>query len=320
VYFNCLLCLLLCTATLAPDVVAQFEGDITLNCLFPSQPGMNLQRLTLTWQKEQAGAEALVLHSYYYGKEQLERQDQIYRNRTQLDPEGLARGNASLTLRGIRIQDEGIYLLRRQVAVMASTADLPLLCVPAPYSEVRLEVSVSSQVTLTCRAEGGYPEASVLWLDGARNNVTAESDTSLQRDLSGLCDVSSRILLPRTGYGNYTCILESPSLSEGFRPKINFFELFAENLKTVRFPQKLVKIAIEPKKPLLAQLCLYMGHLTLRAVGNIVPGPGKLHRGPEASWPCAELSISLSNGAGLSVRQEIAWVQCAVALQPFYAS
>ncbi|XP_030399320.1 CD276 antigen-like [Gopherus evgoodei] len=196
-------------ATLAPDVVAQFEGDITLNCLFPSQPGMNLQRLTLTWQKEQAGAEALVLHSYYYGKEQLERQDQIYRNRTQLDPEGLARGNASLTLRGVRIQDEGIYLchitseqgkisVRRQVAVMA------------PYSEVRLEVSVSSQVTLTCRAEGGYPEASVLWLDGARNNVTAESDTSLQRDLSGLCDVSSRILLARTGYGNYTCILESP--------------------------------------------------------------------------------------------------------------
>lgn len=196
-------------ATSAPDVVAQFEGDVTLSCLFPSQPGMNLQRLTLTWQKERAGAEALVLHSYYYGKEQLERQDQIYRNRTQLDPEGLARGNASLTLRGVRTQDEGIYLchvtseqgkisVRRQVAVMA------------PYSEVRLEVSVSSQVTLTCRAEGGYPEACVLWLDGAGNNVTAESDSSLQRDPSGLCDVSSRILLPRTGCGNYTCLLESP--------------------------------------------------------------------------------------------------------------
>uniref|UniRef100_A0A452HYL2 Ig-like domain-containing protein n=1 Tax=Gopherus agassizii TaxID=38772 RepID=A0A452HYL2_9SAUR len=209
-----------CSCMKCQYVVAQFEGDITLNCLFPSQPGMNLQRLTLTWQKEQAGAEALVLHSYYYGKEQLERQDQIYRNRTQLDPEGLARGNASLTLRGIRIQDEGIYLchitseqgkisVRRQVAVM-----------------VRLEVSVSSQVTLTCRAEGGYPEASVLWLDGARNNVTAESDTSLQRDLSGLCDVSSRILLPRTGYGNYTCTRagEGPSarassrLSGSLRP------------------------------------------------------------------------------------------------------
>uniref|UniRef100_A0A452HYU1 Ig-like domain-containing protein n=1 Tax=Gopherus agassizii TaxID=38772 RepID=A0A452HYU1_9SAUR len=172
-----------------------FEGDITLNCLFPSQPGMNLQRLTLTWQKEQAGAEALVLHSYYYGKEQLERQDQIYRNRTQLDPEGLARGNASLTLRGIRIQDEGIYLchITSEQGKISWPNYLPLLCVPAPYSEVRLEVSVSSQVTLTCRAEGGYPEASVLWLDGARNNVTAESDTSLQRDLRKFTACSSHV-------------------------------------------------------------------------------------------------------------------------------
>ncbi|TFJ96335.1 CD276 antigen [Platysternon megacephalum] len=170
---------------------------------------MNLQHLTVTWQKERAGTEALVLHSYYYGRDQLARQDEAYRNRTQLDPEGLAQGNASVTLRGVRIQDEGLYLchitselggisVRRQVAVMA------------PYSEARLEVSVSSQVTLTCCAEGGYPEASVLWLDGAGNNVTAESNTSLQRDPRGLCDVSSRILLPRAGGGNYTCLLESP--------------------------------------------------------------------------------------------------------------
>ncbi|TFK14642.1 CD276 antigen [Platysternon megacephalum] len=68
---------------------------------------MNLQRLTLTWQKEQAGTEALVVHSHYYGKDQLARQDEAYRNQTRLDPEGLARGNASLMLRGVRMQDEG---------------------------------------------------------------------------------------------------------------------------------------------------------------------------------------------------------------------
>ncbi|XP_053867182.1 CD276 antigen-like [Malaclemys terrapin pileata] len=90
-------------------ITARFGGDVTLSCLFPSQPGMNLQRLTLTWQKEQVGTEALVVHSYYYGKDQLARQDEAYRNRTWLDPEGLARGNASLTLRGVRMQDEGIY-------------------------------------------------------------------------------------------------------------------------------------------------------------------------------------------------------------------
>ncbi|CAM5134255.1 unnamed protein product [Natator depressus] len=88
---------------------ARFGGDVTLSCPFPSQTGMNLQHLTLTWQKEGAGAEALVVHSHYYGKDQLARQDEVYRNRTWLDPEGLARGNASLTLRGVRTQDEGVY-------------------------------------------------------------------------------------------------------------------------------------------------------------------------------------------------------------------
>ncbi|XP_044848044.1 uncharacterized protein LOC123352251 isoform X2 [Mauremys mutica] len=94
----------------APDVVAHFGEDVTLSCLFPSQPGMNLQRLTLTWQKERAGAEDLVVHSYYYGREQLKKQDKAYRNRIRLDPEWLAWGDASLTLRGVRTQDEGVYL------------------------------------------------------------------------------------------------------------------------------------------------------------------------------------------------------------------
>uniref|UniRef100_A0A674J0T1 Ig-like domain-containing protein n=1 Tax=Terrapene triunguis TaxID=2587831 RepID=A0A674J0T1_9SAUR len=210
--------------TSAPDVVAQFGGDVTLSCLFPSPPGMNLQRLTLTWQKERAGAGDLVVHSYYYGKEQLERQDEAYRNRTQLDPEGLAQGNASLTLRGVRIQDEGVYLChitseqgkiseRRQVKVMGKQA-----------SPGECEVSVSSQVTLTCCAEGGYPEASVLWLDGAGNNVTAESDTRLQRDPSGLYNCTNNlcllIALPLTVLlGNVSCFSVSLSpLCPGVRP------------------------------------------------------------------------------------------------------
>ncbi|XP_067398980.1 CD276 antigen-like [Emydura macquarii macquarii] len=90
-------------------ITARFGGDVTLSCLFPTQPGLDLQHLTLTWQKERAGAEALVVHSYYYGREQLARQAEAYRNRTWLDPEGLAQGNASLTLRGVRPQDEGVY-------------------------------------------------------------------------------------------------------------------------------------------------------------------------------------------------------------------
>ncbi|CAM4678035.1 unnamed protein product [Lepidochelys olivacea] len=69
---------------------------------------------------------------------------------------------------------------------------------------------MSSRVSLTCHTEGGYPEVSVLWLDRAGNNVTTESNTTLHRDPSGLCDVSSQILLPRGESSNYTWLLQSP--------------------------------------------------------------------------------------------------------------
>ncbi|XP_065430627.1 CD276 antigen-like [Chrysemys picta bellii] len=156
------------TVQLESDVVAHFGGDVTLSCLFPSQPGMNLQDLTLTWQKEQAGAEALVVHCHYYGREQLEKQDEAYRNRTRLDPEGLAWGNASLTLRGVRTQDKGVYLCH-VTSEPGWTAERRELRVEAPYSEPHLTLDLSFRLghtLLTFSSGGGYPRASVAWRDG----------------------------------------------------------------------------------------------------------------------------------------------------------
>ncbi|XP_074837354.1 uncharacterized protein LOC142003896 isoform X2 [Carettochelys insculpta] len=109
-------------------VAARFGGDITLSCLFRFHPGMNFQHLTLTWQKEQEGAEALVVHSYHYGRNQLETQDAAYRNRTWLDAEGLARGNGSLVLRDVRRQDEGVYL-RHVTSALGETLTMRQLTV-----------------------------------------------------------------------------------------------------------------------------------------------------------------------------------------------
>ncbi|XP_039368029.1 CD276 antigen-like [Mauremys reevesii] len=180
----------------APDVVARFGGDVTLSCLFPSQPGMNLQHLTLTWQKGRVGAEDLVVHSYYYGREQLEKQDEVYRNRTQLDPAGLAWGDASLTLRGVRTQDEGVYLCH-VTSELGKTSERTELRVGAPFSEPQLTFSLSSAgVTLTVRTGGGYPAATVQWLDEAGRDVTAEGATEQQVDEQGLYHVTSWVTVP----------------------------------------------------------------------------------------------------------------------------
>ncbi|XP_050786915.1 CD276 antigen-like [Gopherus flavomarginatus] len=157
---------------------------------------MNLQRLTLTWQKERAGAEALVVHSYYYGKDQLARQDEAYRSRTRLDPEGLARGDASLTLRGVRTQDEGVYHCH-VTSELGKTSEHRELRVAAPFSEPQLTFSLSSAgVTLTVHTGGGYPAATVRWLDKAGRDVTAEGATEQQVDEQGLYHITSWVTVP----------------------------------------------------------------------------------------------------------------------------
>nr|XP_023957042.1 CD276 antigen-like isoform X1 [Chrysemys picta bellii]XP_042700388.1 CD276 antigen-like isoform X1 [Chrysemys picta bellii]XP_042700389.1 CD276 antigen-like isoform X1 [Chrysemys picta bellii]XP_042700390.1 CD276 antigen-like isoform X1 [Chrysemys picta bellii]XP_042700391.1 CD276 antigen-like isoform X1 [Chrysemys picta bellii]XP_042700392.1 CD276 antigen-like isoform X1 [Chrysemys picta bellii] len=192
----------------APDVVAHFGGDVTLSCLFPSRPGMNLQRLTLTWQKERAGAEALVVHSYYYGRDQLEKQDEAYRNRTRLDPKGLAWGNASLTLRDVRMQDEGVYLCH-VTSELGRTSEPRELRVGATFSEPQLTFNLSSAgVTLTVHTGGGYPAATVRWLDEAGRDVTAEGATEQQVDEQGLYHVTSWVtVLPATHSARLTFVL-----------------------------------------------------------------------------------------------------------------
>ncbi|XP_074837200.1 CD276 antigen-like [Carettochelys insculpta] len=183
-------------AQLVSEVVAQFGGDVTLSCLFPSQPRMDLQRLTVTWQKELVGAQALVVHSYYYGKDQLATQNAAYRNRTQLDADGLAQGNGSLVLRAVRTQDEGVYLCH-VTSALGSRAERWELRVTAPFSEPQLTVSISGTgVRLTACAGGGYPAATLYWLDEAGGNVTAEGATEQSADEQGLYHVTSWVMVP----------------------------------------------------------------------------------------------------------------------------
>uniref|UniRef100_A0A3B5MI61 Ig-like domain-containing protein n=1 Tax=Xiphophorus couchianus TaxID=32473 RepID=A0A3B5MI61_9TELE len=49
------------------------------------------------------------VHSYYYDKDQLGLQNPRYEGRTSLYPEQLGRGNASLRLSNVSVEDEGRY-------------------------------------------------------------------------------------------------------------------------------------------------------------------------------------------------------------------
>ncbi|XP_065276247.1 myelin-oligodendrocyte glycoprotein-like [Emys orbicularis] len=117
-------------------IVAQRGQDVTLSC--PFEFGLNGQPLNITWKKEEAEGRDLLVHSYYNGMDKLQRQDVAYKGRTQLHPERFPQGNASLTLRRVRSQDEGFYIchvkpelgrfsVRMQVTVEGFVSNRPSL-------------------------------------------------------------------------------------------------------------------------------------------------------------------------------------------------
>lgn len=76
-----------------------------LSCEF--EPDVNISHLVINWQRQE---DAQVVHSFYYQKDQLERQSKDYFGRTNLNHSELAQGNASLSIANFGLKDAGKYL------------------------------------------------------------------------------------------------------------------------------------------------------------------------------------------------------------------
>lgn len=83
-------------------VTCVFSEDCVLPCSF--QRG---SEEVIHWLQPED--KDLTVHSYYYSTDQLKQQSQPYRGRTALFNDQIPKGNASLLLRGITLQDQGRY-------------------------------------------------------------------------------------------------------------------------------------------------------------------------------------------------------------------
>ncbi|XP_050786292.1 interferon-inducible GTPase 5-like isoform X2 [Gopherus flavomarginatus] len=98
---------LCCDSEMERPLIVQPGKDVILNCSFRSE--LNHRPLNITWKKEEEEGPDLLVHSYCSELDPLEKQDEAYRGRTQLYPERFHEGNASLRLKNIRLEDDGVY-------------------------------------------------------------------------------------------------------------------------------------------------------------------------------------------------------------------
>ncbi|KAK1160998.1 CD276 antigen [Acipenser oxyrinchus oxyrinchus] len=194
-------------------VVARFGSDVTLNCSFSSGSAFNLSDLSIFWHLTDTKRP---VHSFSSGQDQDE--GGSYSNRTQLFPGELGSGNASLLLRRVQIQDEGSFTCFVRIREYNSAA--LLLQVAASYSKPQLTLEPDSnlrpgdEVSVSCLAYGGYPQASVLWQDGKGANLTENVTTSQVASDEGLFNMWSVLRVMLEPNSTYSCVVRNPVLGE----------------------------------------------------------------------------------------------------------
>ncbi|XP_023675619.1 CD276 antigen-like isoform X1 [Paramormyrops kingsleyae] len=196
-------------------VVALYGQDVTLHCTFNASSPVNLSELSVYWELADTKRS---IHSFSAGRDQLTEQADTFANRTSLFNAQLGSGNASLLLRNVRIADDGVFSCFVSLGTFGSGA--LVLQVAAPYTKPQvtlapdLNLRPGDEVSLTCVAYGGFPQAQVQWQDGMGRNMTDNVTTSQVASEEGLFNVRSVLRVVLEPNSTYSCRLHNPLLGE----------------------------------------------------------------------------------------------------------
>nr|XP_046226706.1 V-set domain-containing T-cell activation inhibitor 1-like [Scatophagus argus]XP_046226708.1 V-set domain-containing T-cell activation inhibitor 1-like [Scatophagus argus] len=170
------------------------EGDTEVSCVFMEscvlpcsfQPGHDV---VIHWIKEPGNT---FVHSYYYNQDQLSKQDQSFKGRTSLFIDQISRGNASLQLTGVKVQDQSRY--KCYTSTIRGNKDLFIsLKVDAPVTEVHIQ-QVENRII--CSSERIYPEPELTWSTSPPSNMTCQNTTTVQQTEQQLYSISSTLIPP----------------------------------------------------------------------------------------------------------------------------
>uniref|UniRef100_A0A3P8PVD2 Ig-like domain-containing protein n=1 Tax=Astatotilapia calliptera TaxID=8154 RepID=A0A3P8PVD2_ASTCA len=147
----------------------------------------------------------LRVHSYYGDQDQLVIQHQRFRSRTSLSKDQVSRGNASLQLTEVNIQDEGRYQCHTST-ISGNTEMFIILNVDAPVRKVDLQ-QVGQRIT--CSSEGIYPKPEITWSTYPSSSIT-NNKTTVHQTEQQLYNITSSPILPNSDMDlNYSCVVST---------------------------------------------------------------------------------------------------------------
>ncbi|KAA0702751.1 V-set domain-containing T-cell activation inhibitor 1 B7 -like protein 4 [Triplophysa tibetana] len=139
-------------------IVAAPGSDAVLSCLFPVKPNMDFEMLVIYWQQGDT-----VVHSFYGHRDQLEKQNEVYKGRTSLFQDQLEAGNASLMLTDIQPEHNGEYKCYVTCNNRPFDEQKVHLLVAAPYDEPEIAVQYLCKNIIISLSSHGFPKPVVTW-------------------------------------------------------------------------------------------------------------------------------------------------------------
>ncbi|XP_050808348.1 CD276 antigen-like isoform X1 [Gopherus flavomarginatus] len=188
---------------------AVLGGTALLSCTYPPEVD-----LILYWTRLGPASERNV-YTYYRGEHLASHDDPAYRGRATVPAGQPGRGDGALWLHNVTLADEGRYRCRVKSNRGMGFAETELRLIGL-YRLSWLQPQPCSpslqNVTLTCRAEGGYPLATVTIHDSTGRDYGA--GTLAAKDAQGLYSAAHTADVPCSPPASYTCFVSTTFLQQ----------------------------------------------------------------------------------------------------------
>uniref|UniRef100_A0A3P9CWM3 HERV-H LTR-associating protein 2 n=1 Tax=Maylandia zebra TaxID=106582 RepID=A0A3P9CWM3_9CICH len=148
----------------------------------------------------------ILVHSFYNNKNQHGYQDQRFRDRTSLFKDQISKGNVSLQLAGVKVQDEGRY--KCHISTLQGNRDSFInLNVNAPVQKVNIQQTGNQ---MTCSSEGLYPKPNLTWTTSPPSNMSLQYKTTAQETQQLLYNINSSLMVSeRVKDLDYSCTIST---------------------------------------------------------------------------------------------------------------